>query len=139
MNNADKPIKEGLVLLCYFFFGKEETPTLFNVINHGYYRNGKISYKNKDGNQLLPIDKIENTHVRIFNPEDIDLNKSMHYWFKDRRNNEHYGKEVILDEDLPEGEIYSELSSRYSFLIKPFDDCVKVKPEWVGLKQLETK
>lgn len=102
-------------LIAFHSFPQEKT-TCLDIINWGERKGDKIEYPTKNGLQRKFPNEIENRNVKIVSFEDIDLSKSLFYWYKN--NPEAYSLPIEIDYNLTQGEIYKDNFWKMSLMIQ---------------------
>jgi len=110
-------------LIAFFSSVDKTNPTMLNIINHGVVKNGTIEYLSTNGIKKQPIDNIE--MCKVFDVSEIDYKDSLYWWF--RKNNGHYDKQIVINENLETGEIYQGNCWRYKLLINPTEKEIELK------------
>jgi len=113
-------------LILFQVFNKE-TPTVLSVVNWGDYEGNKIVYPTKDGLQKKTKQQIEQDgNTRVFHFEDLDIQSSLHWWFK--ANQSAYSKEIEIDYTIETGEVYKGNCWHLPLMINNEGSTIKVKP-----------
>ena len=96
------------------------------VINFGTLNGDILTYETKAGVQHKNIHEFDSC-FKLHKLEDFDWKESLHYWSKERKNQVHYGKPFVIDEELNTGEKYRGNTWHLALLIQPTETEVKVK------------
>jgi esterase/lipase superfamily enzyme len=101
------------------------TPSMLSIINYATKNKDMFTYETSNGTITTTKQEIENENVKIVTINEIDIQKSLYHWFKN--NPSQHGKQIVLDETIESGEIYSGRCWCYSLMLNCTKDEIKFK------------
>ena len=104
----------------------EDKKYLGAIINWGTQEGDIVTYTTNYGVQHTNINAFDSS-FKLHKLSDLNFKDSLHYWTRNKKNNEHYNKPFVYDKDLTTGEIYTQYTWAVSVMIHPTDTEVKVK------------
>ncbi len=110
---------DGHYVIAQDVFGKN-SKTMLNVINHGQMVDEIISFINREGQQHKHVFDVINESINVFPVEEINIEKSLYYWY--RNNGNPYHKNLVYKKDLTSGEKYKMFGWSFSLMLLSDDD-----------------